>query len=334
MLKNSQIVVLMEFGSHLYGTNTENSDKDYKGIFVPTLEQILLNNIPKSINMDTKKDNLAKNTSEDVDCEYYSLHYFLDLACKGETAALDMLHSPNTIQHNYIWKELTENKHRFYTSNLKSFVGYARTQAARYGIRGSRLNDAKKVIDFLADNFIDWIDTPTDEKMLIMNDLWDNLPTGEHIFKHEADQKGIKMYEVCGRKIQHTAKITYAYDTIKKFHDNYGERAKKAAKNEGIDWKAVSHALRAAYQVKQILTEGRITFPLREANYLKKVKLGELSFLNEVQPQLEELMVEVEELSFDSVLPLKVDRSYWDKWLCDILVFEHKNNILNYNYLK
>jgi predicted nucleotidyltransferase len=29
----------MKFGSHLYGLNTPTSDVDYKGIFMPTLEQ-------------------------------------------------------------------------------------------------------------------------------------------------------------------------------------------------------------------------------------------------------------------------------------------------------
>ena len=32
----NNIIVLMKFGSHLYGTNTENSDTDLKGIYMPT----------------------------------------------------------------------------------------------------------------------------------------------------------------------------------------------------------------------------------------------------------------------------------------------------------
>ena len=41
------LIVKMVFGSHLYGTNTPQSDKDFKGVFMPTNEQIYLGKIPK-----------------------------------------------------------------------------------------------------------------------------------------------------------------------------------------------------------------------------------------------------------------------------------------------
>ena len=84
-----------------------------------------------------------------------------------------------------------------------------------------------------------------------------------------------------------------------------------------IDWKAVSHALRAAYQVRQLLTGGTITFPLREAEYLRDVKQGKYHYINQIAPHLEELMNEVEELSLKSTLPEKVDRKFWDQFIID-----------------
>jgi hypothetical protein len=97
---------------------------------------------------------------------------------------------------------------------------------------------------------------------------------------------------------------------VNHFYQVYGERAKLAANNENIDWKAVSHALRAAYQVRQILIEGTIIFPLREAAYLRQVKEGKFDFQNEVSPMFENLMTVVEELSLKSDLPEKVDSEY------------------------
>jgi hypothetical protein len=41
-----------------------------------------------------------------------------------------------------------------------------------------------------------------------------------------------------------------------KFYDDYGHRAKLASENKNVDWKAISHALRAAIQTKEILTTG------------------------------------------------------------------------------
>jgi predicted nucleotidyltransferase len=67
------------FGSTLYGTNTPSSDMDYKAIFLPTAREIILGNGPTHFNRDTNSKN-SKNTSEDVDREYYSLKYFIELA--------------------------------------------------------------------------------------------------------------------------------------------------------------------------------------------------------------------------------------------------------------
>ena len=304
------VAVKIIFGSHLYGTANENSDKDFKGIFMPTKEQIFLGKIPKALNWNTKKGE-GKNTSEDIDTELYSLHYFLWLACEGETVALDMLHAPDEmiLESSDIWRRIAAERHRFYTKNLKAFVGYARRQASKYGIKGSRLNDAKRVIEFC----------DTAQREARVKQVWEQLPTGEHIFKHAEDVNGVRMYEVCGRKTCETATVEYLRTTVEHFFKNYGARAEQAAKNEGIDWKAVSHALRAAYQVKQVLTEKTILFPLREADYLRQVKEGKLSYQSEVAPALDSLMDEIEALSVASDLPMNVDRKYWDNFLISVI---------------
>ena len=58
-------IVNMRFGSHLYGLNTPNSDVDYKGIFMPTLEELLLGTYPKTIVTSTGPEH-AKNSADDV----------------------------------------------------------------------------------------------------------------------------------------------------------------------------------------------------------------------------------------------------------------------------
>jgi len=307
-----KIIMKCVFGSHLYGTAISGiSDKDYKGVFLPDKRQIYLGKIPKSITDNTKKNSDTKNSSEDIDSEIYSLHYFLKLACEGQTVALDMLHCPNKllIESSVIWEEIAKNRHLFYTKSLDAFVGYARKQAAKYGIKGSRLNDAKRVLDFL-------IASKVESLSLKLSDVWAKLPEGEHIIKHPPDEShGLRLYEVCGRKLQETASIEYAIPVIDRFYQNYGERAIKAAQNIGVDWKAVSHAFRAAIQVKSILAEGTINFPLKEAKFLKQVKAGELDYQNEAAPKLDAIMDELEELSAKSTLPKKVNRKFWDDFL-------------------
>lgn len=300
------------FGSHLYGTATEKSDKDFKGVFLPSREQVLLGKIPKSINESTKKSSISKNTAEDVDLEMYSLHYFIHLACEGETVALDMLHAPKdmVVESSLLWDEIVSLREKFYTKNLRAFIGYARRQAAKYGIKGSRLNDARRVLDVLKG-----VNDSTGRCRLL--DIWDILPQGEHIFKHPPNENNERMYEVCGRKVGEKVRLEYACDTVQKFVDAYGERARMAEANEGIDWKAISHAFRAAYQVKQVLIEGTITFPLKEAGRLLRIKQGEYDYQTIIAPELDSLIEEVEKLSNASPLPDNVDRKFWDKFICE-----------------
>jgi hypothetical protein len=307
------LIVKMKFGAHLYGTATSDSDVDYKGIFMPTKDEVLLCRIPKSHSHSTGKEE-SKNTKDDIDFEIYSFHYFIKLACDGQTVAMDMLHAPEEmiLQSSNIWKEILKNRHTFYTKNLKSFIDYARRQASKYGIKGSRINAALQILELLK----------TEDPSKKMREIWDELPRMEHCYDIAPDPNGMRQYQVCGKSFQESATIGYVIPILDKFYNDYGRRARLAAENKNIDWKAVSHALRAAYQTKEILAENNLIFPLKMAPFLMKVKQGKLDYLTEVAPVLESLMEEVEELSLKSTLPEKVDRKFWDQFICDAIESE------------
>ncbi|MBW2565029.1 MAG: nucleotidyltransferase domain-containing protein [Deltaproteobacteria bacterium] len=305
-----KIIVKMKFGAHLYGTATPDSDMDYKGIFLPTKEELLLGRVPKSHNYSTGKGE-SRNTKNDIDIELYSFHYFIKLACDGQTVAMDMLHAPENmiLQKSNIWAAIVKNKQKFYTKNLRSFIDYARRQASKYGIKGSRINAALQVLEILK----------KEDSSKKMREVWNQLPRVEHCYDVAPDPNGMRQYQVCGKSFQESATIGYVIPIVEKFYNDYGRRAKLAAENKNIDWKAVSHALRAAYQTKEILTENTINFPLRTADFLIKVKQGKLDYLSEVGPVLEVLMEEVESLALTSNLPQTVDRQFWDQFICETL---------------
>jgi len=311
MLKEHNVILLTRFGSHLYGTNTPSSDVDYKGIYIPSLEDILINRVKKSINFDTNKSN-EKNSAEDVDCELYSIHHFLHLASKGETVAVDMLHTnpQNIIYATDDWKYIQQRRKMFYTSEMNSFVGYARKQAAKYGLRGSRLDAADTLLKLLSS-------VDSEQRM---STIWDKLPLNDHChhMEYDTNQNGIYHYNFCGKIIQSTAKVCYTIDMVQKFVEQYGHRAKLAQKNEGVDWKAISHAIRAADQVIEIHCTCDLKFPLQRKEYIKLVKSGVLDF-GEVISHLETLMKNIERLSETSSLPRSVDKDAVDKILLDIL---------------
>jgi len=311
-MNDKHIIVEMVFGSHLYGTDTPSSDKDYKGVFLPTKREMYLGQTPKSISCNTKSHSHAKNTSSDTDREFYSIQYFFELAKKGETVALDMLHAPRQywIQPTLAWDLIHQQRHIFYTRKLSSFVGYAKSQAAKYGIKGSRLADAKLVLEALHLH-------PKEKIGNIIN----LLPVGEHCGPSEDG----KFYQVCGKKMTLNATTTNYVDMVEHFVDMFGERARQAETNQGIDWKAISHAFRAGYQIKDILTDGDFTYPLKQVDFLKKIKAGELHF-KDVSPMLEELMDSLEKLSERSILPETVNEDRCDNLLFEIIELTHQKN--------
>ena len=314
---NMNIICKVKFGSHLYGTASEKSDTDYKGIYLPTLEDLILQRVSKSINNITKKDVTQKNTKDDVDYEIYSLHNFLHLAYNGETVALDMIHAPKDWEETTSseWEFIKQNRHLFYTKNLRSYMGYVRTQAAKYGVKGSRLADAEKVLNFLK-SF-----NEQEKQFWKLSDIWDKIPEGEHIKKiniEEARQGDNRALEVCSRKLMADTKIWYSIECVQKFYDSYGERAQMAKDNKGVDFKAVSHAFRAGLQLKEIYETGDLKYPLKDAKFLLDIKQGKYHYANELAVQLDKMVNEIETLSNNSKYPEKVDKSFWENWLLSL----------------
>ena len=310
------------FGSQLYGTATPESDSDFKGVFVPDVDSLLLQQAPKCLHENTKQGNAGKNTKDDVDFESYSLHYFLEMDCKGETATIDMLHAPMEywITYDIHWLYLHNSRSMFYTKNMSAFLGYCKTQAAKYGVKGSRMAAAGEAIKFLhSEIFLRGFSAPITK----ISDVWDKLPEGEHLIKSTTEtpnkNQDSRCWEVCNRKIMGDTKLPYALEMMKKFYDSYGERAKMAEENKGIDWKAISHAFRAGLQLKEIYETGDLVFPLRDAEFLMNLKMGVPHYKDDrVGEALEQLIAEVEQLAAASKYPEKVDRTYWDKYLLEV----------------
>lgn len=292
------IIFVCKFGSHLYGTNNKNSDTDYKGIFIPSLEDCILNRIPKSLSFDTNKTS-EKNSIDDIDCEIYSIQHFMELLRRGETVAIDMIHcnKENTIITSHQFRILQSLRSNFYTKNMKAFVGYARKQAAKYGMKGSRIASAKKLQNYLLQF------DPHDR----LTQHWENMPKDEHL-GHIIENDQIRKYSFCGKQLQETVKVGYAIDMVMAFLTSYGERARLAEKNEGVDWKAMSHAIRAAMQLEEIYRTNNLIFPLQQCHILKMIKEGKFKF-NTVLALLENLIDQVERLAEESDLPTEIQAS-------------------------
>lgn len=295
----------IQFGSHLYGTNTETSDLDYKGVFLPSEEQILLGRIPKTNN--STSDISRKNFPGEIDDEYYSLYHFLRLATQGQTVAIDMLFAPDdmVLEKDHIWDSLVENRDRLLSKNMGAFVGYARGQAAKYSLKGERLNRLQKFHDKL--NEVSIPDTP-------LGCLWKILPRDDE----RMNPQGIQELQIAGKWYGETTLVKHVLESVKTSISRYGTRAHAASEANGVDWKALSHAVRVSLELLEILDDGIVTFPLKESRTVLGIKLGQVPLEN-VQQMIDANLEEIETKMAASSLPDKVDTKWWDAWLLDVV---------------
>ena len=330
-------VVKGYFGSHLYGTSTPESDVDFKEIFVPHPRDILLGTAMNHTNLNTN-NTASKNTKDDVDHELYSLKYFFKLAADGETVALDMIHTPADLVVKSdlpdVWKFIQDNRSRFYTTNMKAYLGYVRKQASKYGVKGSRLAALRGVLSIVNQIPEQWVDYQEDgstkQRRTKVEDIKHRLPENEFcewVFHNHEKTGPQTFYTVLGRKYQTTLSLIELKQSLNKLDAEYGERARKAEANEGIDWKALSHAYRAGYQLKEIYQTGDLVYPLKNASVIKAIKAGDMPF-KVVQGLLENTVDEVEVLAIQAAkngMPDKVDMKFWDKFVEEVYLDNHNS---------
>ncbi len=273
----SELIYLVKFGSDLYGTNTEKSDTDYKGLFLPSKKQCYLNQITKSFSYSTGEAD-SRNNKSDTDIQLWSLQYFLHLVSKGETNALDLLYSythPKVLLYAHTnMSKIFENHHSLFSTNdCVAYIDYALGQAKKYGIKGTRLGVIKRVCKFL-----ETVKEEDNNKKLftIIDRLLEVAIDTSYCFTKTLKDEEVLV--ICGKVHQFKITIEEFKARLFKEYGRYGECAKLAEQSEGIDWKALSHAVRAIHQMLELLATGKINYPLVTAPLLKSIKAGELTF--------------------------------------------------------
>jgi predicted nucleotidyltransferase len=346
-MKDEMILFKCLGGSYLYGTNSESSDKDYKGVFLPNLKDLILGKAPKHYTSTTGSFN-EKNSSDDVDETYYSLHYFLELAAKGDTNAIDILfaytNNDAIIETSPIWNKIIENIDKILTKNVKAYLGYCKSQCIKYSIKGDKLKNYKTFKELLETEMLlnMYGDSYTlkeflDKKLEIADihvNLSENipyefidkfipksgeervkftkLPLGDHCYFETALNKESYLV-ISDVKFQLNDSIKSTLKKVNNVIDSYGKRADAAANDNGVDWKAISHCVRVILQVEQLLSENKITFPLINANFVKSIKYNTIDMTyEEIMKWIENHIMHIDEV----LLPKSTLREKADyKWI-------------------
>ena len=319
-------LVTIKFGSHLYGTTTLASDVDFKSVHVPAPRDILLQRAKWSINSARRKMEKEKNLPGEVEEESYSLQRYLELASEGQTVALDVLFAPKWSMIEAPadeWHEVIQNRAKIVTKKSAAFIGYCRQQANKYGIKGSRVAAARKALELLQQLVQEHGTTP---KLSDFQELVASHIAGiEHMVVVDiplASGTLIRHWDVCGRKLPYTASIKNARDIVQKLVDEYGQRALQAESQQGVDWKALSHAVRVGTQAIELLQTGSVTFPLPNAAHILAIKTGNLPY-QDVSTEIEGLLEAVEAESARSTLPSEPDY----EWIADFVTHVYRDEI-------
>lgn len=325
---NSKNHFKVAFGSHLYGCQTPSSDLDFKGIYIPLGEDILLGTQIPTVQKTRPKKQFERNTKDDIDTEIFSLDQYMRLLLKSQTVALDLLFSPeikNATYGTYLSEPLAKISHykeMLISKNVSSFVGYTKQQAAKYGIKGSRFRAVKEALEFLKQ--FPKHDRLADHLPLINSFIKDkeseislyDAPLIQLLPITQQDNTELLHLEICNKKAPITNSVKLTIDMLQTMHDQYGDRSFKAHLAGGVDFKALHHAVRVAGEAKELLLTGNITFPRPEATMLTDIKLGKYSY-DEVSNMIEQGLVEVMEAQKKSKLPEKPDQDLANEILVD-----------------
>lgn len=130
-LKNADLLVLS--GSRLYGTDTPQSDRDYRGFIVPPFEYLV---------------GLSKfdhQTIREPDSVIYSIRRFFELLLKGDPGTLEILFAPeyNIIEKTGIGHTVIHNRSIFVSKQFSRRIrGYAQSEWRK--VTGTQLMPMKR----------------------------------------------------------------------------------------------------------------------------------------------------------------------------------------------
>ena len=134
------------------------------------------------------------------------------------------------------------------------------------------------------------------------------------LLAHKVNSRGNvgAFFECCNREVGFLNTVREAHKMYQRVVDEYGARARKAADNDGLDWKALSHAVRVATEALELFATGEITFPLSNAEHLRHIKLGLVPY-PEVGNEIETLLDRVEQAAVTCSLRETPNQDFIDR---------------------
>ncbi len=270
-----RLLFLCFFGSTLYGTRREgSSDTDLRGLWLPDEapenEEAMAR--VKGLHRSTGVRRV-RNTHEDTDIDLVSAERWLCRGlAQGDTGSLDLLYAPTNppcvLFCHPALEEIFASPLRFLNlADGGSCESYCRGQGNTFGMRGTRLGALWRVRRAL-EGLDPGLRLERRAEFLAQ-------AAGAPDFCSVAEDGGLLLAGQRHMAFTKTGELVLRLDRMLAGHR---ERIEAAREGRDVDWKALSHALRAIRQQESLLRDGTLRFPLACREEILRVKEGGLSF--------------------------------------------------------
>jgi predicted nucleotidyltransferase len=132
------LIYKIRTGSFMYGTNTETSDEDFGGIFIPKKEYVMGIMKCEQVSLSHKISTTKRNIAGDIDYTVYALPKMIGLLGCNNPNIIEFLYAP---KHCILFKskfaeELIANRELFLSKKAyHTFKGYAYAQRHKLEIK-------------------------------------------------------------------------------------------------------------------------------------------------------------------------------------------------------
>jgi predicted nucleotidyltransferase len=292
-------------GSQLYGTTTPESDTDEVGIFIAPKEYYLgLERVDEIDCSVVSKQANGKNDKDAEDIKFYEFKNICKLMSDGNPNCIELLFTKNhLIGFRDVGLRLLDNYELFVSQKIRNrFVGYAVGQ----------LHKAKTK----PDNFKDLQEFA--EAYEVMESKLRRETVSSFKFIPYVSLSRMLSYNgtnvsIGGLNFNPSVKISKVYEKVKTRLEKASHRQDMWSKY-GCDVKFLMHCVRLIFEGKELLTTGKIEFPLKDRELLLNIRNGNFD-LKEVHEMIEQEKNALDNMTSD--LPLTPDRKKLNKFIIE-----------------
>lgn len=299
-------IMLVRHGSHAYGTNTPESDEDFKGVCIPTKDHFL-----GFMNTFEQHESMASKTGTGVDSVIYSLAKFAKLAADCNPNIIEVLHvdDSDVVKIDQFGEHLRSIRDHFISKKAKhTFSGYAHAQLKRIKTHRSWLLNPPLI-------------EPTRKEFGLSETM-------------KVSQSELGAFE---QLMNEQGEINVSRDVMTLFLRERDYQTKRAQFDQYVNWKKTRnpkrafieekhgydtkhgyHLMRLMRMCKEILETHRVIVKRTvDRDELMAIRNGQVSY-DELIERADRLESECEVLYETSTLRKQPDRQFLDKQIVDI----------------